>query len=388
MHMNLNVCRCIFGLLCGVWLAPAQAGEKTEKPEAGAALSDAEAAKLIPGKWRGWHVAGGGVFHHEINVVPYGRVWMGQGLTWYLVSGEEALAAARGVRPQTKDAKAGVVAQQFSVEYKNGVLTFKGIKAQPLFQGMKYNPDLFSAPLTASGIIGGQGKDIGGMEALFRLGKADVLESPQPLTLEKGKTHKLGCLEGGSYHYNVYIPKNYDQTKPTPVLINCSPGGNAGPLSIPLADELGWLMVGLVESKNGPIKEPSENMGATVFDLRRRFNIHPRRVYFSGFSGGARMASWAGWNFQSNCGGLICIGAGFNSDARPPRGQPVFFIVGKTDMNYGEVTTLQPQEKKAGRVCELIVHPEGHTWGRKEDQEAAIRWLEKLAGPPAPGKKN
>jgi hypothetical protein len=59
---------------------------------------------------------------------------------------------------------------------------------------------------------------------------------------------------------------------------------------------------------------------------------------------------------------------------------PVFFIVGKTDSNHGEVTALHPNEKRDGRKTQLIIHPGGHSWGRKQDQEAAINWLNDLAG--------
>jgi len=52
-------------------------------------------------------------------------------------------------------------------------------------------------------------------------------------------------------------------------------------------------------------------------------------------------------------------------------------IVGKTDMNNKGVTGAHKQAVSQNRKAELIVHPGGYTWGRPEDHEAAIRWLEK-----------
>ena len=92
---------------------------------------------------------------------------------------------------------------------------------------------------------------------------------------------------------------------------------------------------------------------------------------------GARMASWSGVAYPEWCAGVVCIGAGY-LQVPPPLHQPVFFLVGKTDMNHREVTALHPAEARKGRKTKLLVHPGGHSWGRKEDHGQAIRWLDSL----------
>ena len=134
---------------------------------------------------------------------------------------------------------------------------------------------------------------------------------------------------------------------------------------------------GLKESNNGPIPPNLENLNAVLFDLHRRFNVHPTRVYFSGFSGGSRMATWAAINHQDACAGIICIGGGVY-EGHPPKFHPMFFIVGESDYNHDEVIELHRNVERSIRKTELIVHPGGHTWGRPEDHEAAIRWLDGL----------
>ena len=55
----------------------------------------------------------------------------------------------------------------------------------------------------------------------------------------------------------------------------------------------------------------------------------------------------------------------------------MFFIVGKTDFNNKEVIDkVLPMVRGRGTETELIVHPGGHTWGRGEDHQAAMKWLE------------
>lgn len=211
--------------------------------------------------------------------------------------------------------------------------------------------------------------------------KKSLMNHPLPLDLEKGRTHKMQTLEPSVNTYSLYIPKSYDHSKPAPLLVNRSPNGNAQPLHTKMAEELGWVMIGLDQSKNG-IKSliARNNLHTAMFDCMRRLNIDWNRVYFSGFSGAARTSSIASTEFRNNVAGVICIGAGFNNPEQyPPTYLPVYFIVGTTDMNNKEVAIDRyPAEKKKGRPTELRIHPGGHTWGRAEDHEAAIRWLDEL----------
>ncbi len=342
---------------------------------------------LLPGVWRGMHTAGGATFHHRIEVSKSRRGFVGKGVLWLGMSEAQARAAAarrlRGAHP-----KAMVVAQTFAVTLEGETVTFRGAGAQPVF-GCKgnYHPDVFSGTLKAPGVVTGGAADAGEGGGTFQLWREGALETPLPLDLEAGRTHDLGCVDGGRYHYKVHIPRGYDPATPTPVLINFSPGGRAGPLSKEKADELGWLMAGLAESKNGPVQPSCENAAAVLFDLRRRFKVDPRRAYFSGMSGGSRMASWAAILHAEACAGVIMIAAG-QYNGMPDRSKPIFFIIGEKDTMCGdEVRGLYEAEKRAGRRCDIIIHPGGHGWGRKQDHAAAVQWLQDqwagTATPPA-----
>ncbi len=329
----------------------------------------------LSGTWHGLVSGGFGMCQQYIRVQRGGAGYVGQGMVWFALSEEQAQALVRGQKPVGAPTQAMCAMQQFAIKVDGENVTFQGVNVQSVLNGAKYRPDTFSGKLIPPGIVAGDAVNNGKTVGIFRLAKEDVFAKPLPLDLEKGKTHALSCIDGGAYHYTCYIPGGYDPTKPTPVLVNSNPGGNGKPLSTKLAEEFGWIMIGLTESKNGPWGPVFENRDAALFDLRRRFNIDMKHVYFSGLSGGARASSEAGVAYNGNCAGLILIGATYG-DKTPPKDEAIFYITGETDMNRNEVTAAHEAAKKSGRKCNFILHPGGHTWGRVEDQEAAIRWLQ------------
>jgi len=346
------------------------------------AAQAADPAKTVDlsGIWRGSHTSDRVGYQHFIRVQKSGAGFSGQGLSWFALTEEQAQGATRGQRPVPDYPGALCVSQQFAIKVDGDTVTFTGVSAQSLLNGAKYSPDVFSGKLSTANVIAGDASDGKKATGIFRLWKDGALAKPLPLDLEKGKTQNVPCVDGGNYHYSVYIPKSYDPEKATPVLINFNPGGNGEPLSTKMAEETGWIMAGLTEAKNGPWGPIMENRDAALFDLRRRFNIDMKHVYFSGHSGGARSAASSGVTYPGICAGLILIGAA-NGNGTPPKDQPIFYIAGQTDMNKGEVESTYDKALKSGRKCKLIIHPGGHDWGRPEDHEAAIRFLAEMNAP-------
>ena len=343
-------------------------------PESSAAGDAAKLADLLPGVWRGESTVGGAAYQHLIRVQKSGAGWTGVSITWFALTEDQAQAAARGQKPKAEIAVALCVQQQFAIKLEGEIVTFKGYAAQNLFNGTKYSPDILSGKLIAPGIVAGDAADAKKTNGIFRLWKDGVLNKPLALTLAKGKTQELGCVDGGNYHYTCYLPKNYDPDKPAPVLINFSPGGGGQPLNVKAAEETGWIMAGLTESKNGEMAPICENRDAVFFDLCRRFNVDMKHVYFSGLSGGARAASSSGVAYPGICAGVICIGAAYGLGV-PPKDQAIFYIAGETDMNKNEVKGAYDASQRSGRKCALIIHPGGHEWGRDADHEAAVKWM-------------
>ncbi len=342
-------------------------------------------ADLLPGTWRGTHTAVRSAYQHVITIQKQGAgKFTGQSLTWFALTEDQARAAAKGQRPTPAFPKAMCFQQQFAITLDNDTVTFKCTGTNSLFNAAGYALDTYTGKLTAPGVIAGDmssaQKDSGGP---FEFAKEELLKKPQALEVPRSVVTKLDCLHTAKSHYTCYLPANYDHEKPTPVLINFSPSGNAQPFSTKMADELGWIMVGLTESKNGPMQPICENRDAVLFDLQRRFHIDMKHIYFSGFSGGARSSSEASLQYPGINAGLILIGAAYGS-MPPPKEVPIFYITGTTDMNRKEVEAAHTASKSAGRACDLIIHPGGHEWGPVADHETALRWLAKQTAPKKP----
>ena len=338
-------------------------------------------ADLIPGRWWGVHTPRGHPVHNLLHVHDAGRGLRADGLAWFALAASQVRGAAKGQPPRLAKGLPGFAAREsYDVSFDGERLTFRGLAGRYVHGGSgKYRPGTFAGRLEAPGLVAGDTPDAKGENSTFQLWREHVLDGPSPLDVETGRDLRLTCRHTDRYHYRCYVPASYDPAVPAPVLVNFSPGGDAPPLSTRMADELGWIMVGLTESQNGPIQPGCENRDAALFDLRRRCRVHPARLYFAGFSGGARLASWSALCYPDACAGAICIGASFAARGDPPLHQPVFFIVGRSDFNHEEVTRRHNAEATRGRKTELLIHPGGHSWGRAEDHERAIRWLAALS---------
>lgn len=352
--------------------------------------------KLI-GTWEGVSYSTGYAHHHTIDVkMEDGRL-----------RGYDTISLGY-TEDQISDAKFGrlkhdkgcflfgfIATQEYNISLADIEITFKGVRAKHIHKGpgrdsdSEYSNDTIIGKYRAPGIIVGKLNDTEGRTSeVYLTRKTGGYDNSEPTQLARGKVHRMTCKYDPKFHYTLYIPESYDSSKPAPVLVNDSAGGNAGPLSKEMAEERGWIMLGLTESSNNKKHEIcGPNCFQALLDVRRILNIHPKRYYFSGMSGGARRASTRGIIYAQQCAGVICIGAAYSQwrdkespyyakHQAPPLSIPVFFIVGKSDMNNGEVNGMYERARKQGRKSELIVHPGGHTWGRPTDHETAIRWLD------------
>jgi predicted esterase len=340
------------------------------------------AADFAAGAWEGMILAGEwGIFNVRFQLAQGPQVLKGSGTLFGHLT-EEQVAQAKDLKSDS------TFCDSFAAELAcAGVVTGGSLrveaKAKIVFAAperkQKFAELALEIPLRAPGWGIGE-CSLDGETGTAYVAR-DVVRVVQPEPPPKGQTVKLAC-DDGRYHYTLYVSKSYDPAKPAPLLINDNPGKNAQPLSPAMAEELGWVMAGLTEAGNDASWDVCfANSVSTLFDLRRKLNIDPGRVYFSGFSGGARRASYRAVVHVNHCAGLFCIGAGYMGGYAPkpyapPTWMPVFFVVGATDMNNGEVEKgLFPREKQRLQHTQLIVHPGGHSWGRAEDHVAGLKWL-------------
>ncbi len=191
------------------------------------------------------------------------------------------------------------------------------------------------------------------------------------------------CATKPEQSYAVYVPSNYTANQRWPIVYVFDPGAR-GKLPIELmksaAERYGFLLAGSNNSRNGPWKPELDAAQAMWDDTRARLSIDDRRVYFAGFSGGARVAAQLAQ--ACKCAhGVFLNGAGFAVGSPPSREAvfPVFAAVGMTDFNYGELVQLDAQLETLGFPHILRRFDGPHRWPPAAVWEEALAWMTLIA---------
>lgn len=226
-------------------------------------------------------------------------------------------------------------------------------------------------------------------------------ESPPPSEGTQLKARMHAAETPGPYDvtretFSVLVPKGYRKDTPYGLFVWVSPSANA---SIPkeweqvLADKK-LIFVGAHNSGNP--RDVFDRMRMAVdanHNLRGMFNIDDRRVYVSGFSGGARVASMLGVCYADMFTGAACfMGVNFYEpvfgddkvvyqaryipddeilDIAKKEGRYVF-ITGEKDFNLADTKAVYEAAVKGGfKAVDFVNVPkQGH-------QPPAAEWLKK-----------
>lgn len=189
----------------------------------------------------------------------------------------------------------------------------------------------------------------------------------------------VACKADPQQTYALYLPSGYTPEKKWPMLYAFDPGAR-GKLPVSLfkdaAEKFGFIVVGSNNSRNGIQVGPI--IQAVLEDTNGRFAIDPKRVYSTGFSGGARIAfALAGSNPGAVAGVIACSG-GFPRTAAPAPDLQfvVFATTGTEDFNFPEMQQLKRKMDEAGMPNRLAVFAGGHDWPPASVAAEAIAWLE------------
>src|SRR4030095_7452629 len=179
--------------------------------------------------------------------------------------------------------------------------------------------------------------------------------------------------------YALYLPKDYSRKNRWPVVYVFDPLAR-GKLALrqfePAAELYGFVVAASNNSRNGPWTPQIEAAQAMVNDTQQRLTIDAKRIYFAGFSGGARVAAQLA--LLCKCAaGVLLGGAGFPLNA-PPSAEAkfaVFSAVGNADFHFREVSSLQDQLEKAARPHWLRVFDGPHEWAPANVMDEALAWF-------------
>lgn len=198
--------------------------------------------------------------------------------------------------------------------------------------------------------------------------------------LEAGKiTDHVTCIRNSEQSYAVFLPSTYSEARSWPVVFAFDPGAR-GKIPVELmkdaAERYGYIVLGSNNSRNGAWKIESEAADAMVQDAQQRFNVDLKRIYFAGFSGGARVASQLA-QLCKCAAGVLLSGAGFSQHSSPQKETafPVFSTAGLLDFNYPELIALQDKLEQGGYPHWLRVFDGQHEWAPAEVMGEAFAWF-------------
>ncbi len=194
-----------------------------------------------------------------------------------------------------------------------------------------------------------------------------------------GQIGEVVCASDPAQTYELYLPSSYTVTKRWPIVYFFDPGGRGRrPLDLykQIAEAHGFIFAGSNNSRNFSGGQ-SAAMNAIWMDTHVRLALDDRRIYASGFSGGARVAGAMALSCpRCQVAGVVAQGAGYpGSRADSNDNLLYFFAVGNRDFNWPEVVTIRRRREERGQPYRVQVFAGSHQWAPKEVMEDAIQWL-------------
>ncbi len=196
-------------------------------------------------------------------------------------------------------------------------------------------------------------------------------------SLQRGTINDpVQCGSDPAQTYALYVPSTYSHERPWSLLLAFHPAAR-GRLMVEkfqaAAEQYGYIVAASNNSRNGPHAVSAAAAQAMSADVGRRFSIDPQRVYLTGMSGGARVATGIALA-GNNIAGVIASSAGF-PDSQPRGSVPfaVFSTAGSEDFNYIEMRLL---DRKLSSPHFLAVFQGGHTLPPDDIAVDALEWME------------
>ena len=196
--------------------------------------------------------------------------------------------------------------------------------------------------------------------------------------LQRGTVvERVECAGDPAQTYALYLPSSYSANRKWSVLLAFHPGARGRAMVEKFqaaAEQFGYIIAASNNSRNGPYAVSIAAAQAMSADVSQRFSIDPQRVYLTGMSGGARVATGIALGSKNNIAGVIASSAGY-PDAKPRSSVTfaVFGTAGTEDFNYLEMRLL---DRKLTSPHFLAVFRGGHTLPPDETAADALAWME------------
>ena len=191
----------------------------------------------------------------------------------------------------------------------------------------------------------------------------------------------VATLRDSSQTYALYLPSNYTPARRWPTLFCFDPlARGAVPVKLfsEAAERFGWVVVGSNNSRNGPVGDSVKAAYAMVEDTQARISVDARRVYATGFSGGARQSILVDQLCRHCLAGVIASGAGYPPELKPaaPVTFALFGVAGVDDFNFPEMKALEAELSRLGATHRFESFEGGHAWPTPALAAEAVEWME------------
>lgn len=220
--------------------------------------------------------------------------------------------------------------------------------------------------------------------SVHAMARQSASPSPVPQDLQTGVViSRVSCATQSEQSYALYLPSHYTREKRWPIVYAFDPAARG---SIPVelmkdaAERYGYIVAGSNNSRNGSWKPRAEAAQAMFNDTHVRLAIDDHRVYFAGFSGGARVAAALAQGCKC-AAGVLLNGAGFALSSPPAPGATfsVFAAVGTFDFNYSEVVDLDAKLRTLHYSHALRRFDGPHQWAPANVMDEAFAWFRLIA---------
>lgn len=192
---------------------------------------------------------------------------------------------------------------------------------------------------------------------------------------------RVECQANPQQTYALYLPLHYAPEKKWPILYAFDAGAR-GHLPVErfkeAAEKYGYIVAGSNNSRNGPLEPIVEAIQALFEDTQARLSIDERRIYLTGFSGGARIAVSVANSLNGQVAGVVGCGAGFPSEIKPsPSLRFVYFgTAGIEDFNFFEMRHLDEALDRLKIPHRVTTFEGGHEWPPPALCMKAVAWME------------
>ncbi len=192
---------------------------------------------------------------------------------------------------------------------------------------------------------------------------------------------------GYKIEFQAYIPPSYSADNPPGIMVFVSPARRAGPprIWIDVLEQKNLIWVGV--NKSGNAQDTAERIIEALASLKfatDRYNVDPRRVYLSGFSGGGRITSIMARFYAATFNGYIYF-AGVNSwgpelpeQLELMKRNRFVFLTGSHDFNRVETKQVHREYLEEGfeRTKLMVINGMRHQLPKAPGFEEAIDFLD------------